>query len=316
MTVFFALSGYLITRLLLDERDASKTISLRRFYRHRVVRLYPALLVLVALLALIWPILHPPAEIADVAPAVLLQYSNWVAAYRGFAALDPLGPCWSLAVEWQFYLIWPLIVALLWKVLRLRAGAVAVLLVAAGILAVLRHDLTVVDSPLSYYPSSFVHADTLTFGAAAAFSERVRLERGRIPRFAGRTAGVLAWGMFGILLVLFNVCELHQNVWLKLWGYTPVSIFAASIVAHLAESPRGSLARVMAWKPLVALGKRAYGLYLYQLPVLFLLLPARAPHGSQSIELSTLLYVGASVGMAWLSYWLVETPCRRWLRGQ
>ena len=72
----------------------------------------------------------------------------------------------------------------------------------------------------------------------------------------------------------------------------------------------------MAWKPLVALGKRAYGLYLYQLPVLFLLLPTRVPRGSLSIELSTLLYVGASVGMAWLSYWLVETPCRRWLRGQ
>ena len=316
VTVFFALSGYLITRLLLDELDASKTISLRRFYRHRVVRLYPALLVLVALMALIWPILRPPAEIADVAPAVLLQYSNWVAAYRGFAALDPLGPCWSLAVEWQFYLIWPCIVALLWKVLRLRAGAVAVLLAAAGILAVLRHDLTVVDSPLSYYPSSFVHADTLTFGAAAALSERVRIQRGRVPWFAERAAGVLAWGMFGILIVLFNVCELRRNVWLKLWGYTPVSIFAAWIVAHLAESPRGSLARVLAWRPLVALGKRAYGLYLYQLPVLFLLLPARVPRGSQSIELSTLFYVGASLGMAWLSYGLVETPCRRWLRGK
>ena len=317
VSVFFTLSGYLITELLLEESAKRGSIAFGRFFLRRVLRLYPALIVSLALCYLLWPILRPTPPFWSIATAVFFQYSNWVAVVHTFTALDPFGPCWSLALEWQFYVLWPFFVSLLWNKLRLRTGAIWTMLALAVLVALIRRDLTTLGSPWAAYPSPINHADALLVGSAAACATRVRAEQ-RLPSpFAARWAEAVAWLASATLLVLFATCRFKSDlVWLKMWGYGLLALLTSVLVAHVVAAPERRLARILAFRPLTAVGKRAYALYLDQLPLLWLVLPYRRPWGPMAIGESSLLLAVALFGTAWLSYDYVEQPLRRRFRAR
>src|SRR5262249_13374846 len=127
--VFFGLSGFLITSLLYEEWERSGQISFRRFYERRARRLLPALLLVVAIFAVFYVVSDPPTgwPLAPRVATSLLFVNNWVAGLGNSQQLGSLAPTWSLAQEEQFYLVWPLVLALLLH-RRLRPAAVLGLL--------------------------------------------------------------------------------------------------------------------------------------------------------------------------------------------
>ena len=287
VTTFFVLSGFLITRLLVEEQRSTGSIDLRRFYARRAWRLYPALLVLLSFCgflawtgAMAWaPIVVAATYTTDLAPIVGI-------------GTGLLGHTWSLALEEQFYLLWP---PLLLHVLRRRAALIAVALVAGG--SALLRTLLVHD-----HASALVHGfrpdtrvDAILVGCLLALS----MERLMWRRWLPRAAAVAAVGYAGLCTV-------------TTWRGASVAILAmatmsALVVAWAASTPGGWSAAVLRHPFLRWTGRISYGMYLWQTPVV-----ASARELSPTPRLLVAL-VGSYV-LAAISWYAVERPILRLTR--
>ncbi len=310
--LFFALSGFLITTLLYEEWDGSRRIDLRRFYGRRARRLLPALGLLIVLALAVdlacyrmsgWP--FPWKALASV-----LFVNNWLAATGHAHDLGSLNPTWSLAQEEQFYLVWPLALALL---LRRGAGprvvALALLAGIAGLLA-----LAPAGSGVGYsaYYSPAARAAELLFGCLGAVVWRHRLVR--IPsgllrplppslvallgaRRAWRHAAAVAL-TYCFLILLADDQLATERVYLS------ACLVAVPLIISLIGTQDGPLARLVAAAPLRALGRISYGLYLFHLlarNVVYHYLPAG------SVYLNAALSIAVSVVLAAGSWWMIES---------
>jgi peptidoglycan/LPS O-acetylase OafA/YrhL len=309
--MFFALSGFLITTLLLEEWDRGGTIRLARFYARRIRRLAPALLVVTGAVVVAVVTLDPFGSLwplKRVIASTLLFANNWVTALvpAHGQVLGPLVPTWSLAEEVQFYLLWP---ALLWVLLRLRARPATILRVLlasiAGLLVaaeVMRH----VYPAYNPYTSPFDRAAELLLGAVAAVLWRERL----VPApFRHPITGWLAAG--GLVLVLVAGTTSGR------WWYLSAAVLSALLIVNLLSfdtSPdaqplkRRLLSRAIGASPLRYVGRISYGVYLYHLPIYYLFwtfVPGRRPYFYLPIV------IGLSVGAATISWRLVEAPVLR-----
>ncbi len=231
VTAFFVLSGYLITSILVRERERSGRIRLGAFYRRRIMRLGPALLGLLAFaLALgLAGLLVTPWQLAIASS--LLYVSNWVQA--GGIAIHPLGHTWSLAIEEQFYLLWPLVLVLAWR----RALWIALAVIAVAFAA------RVVASGYFEYFSTITRVDAILVGCVVAFA------RPRWPTWVA-VIGVVA-------LLLTSVAFAPEQHDLAI----PAAIVATTLVIGGRLPPLGRLAPV---------GLRAYSLYLWNTPMMLL----------------------------------------------
>jgi peptidoglycan/LPS O-acetylase OafA/YrhL len=254
--LFFVLSGFLITTLLLEERERWGRISLRGFYERRARRLLPAVGVVV-MMYLVFAAVSPArfGHAAAIAAAGGLYASNFV---RGFAHPDPLNGqpfdhLWSLAEEEQFYLAWPLM--LIWLLHR-RAQRIAL---GLGILFIAlvgyRAGLGFAGAGwprLKYAPDT--HADGLVLGCLLAFLPR------RIPAWAG-------W----LALAIFAACCVvgGQSVAWLVYGLPVVELASAALI--IAALQPGRLAQLLSLRPLVWLGVISYSLYLWQQPARWLI---------------------------------------------
>ncbi|RHA44444.1 acyltransferase, partial [Cellulomonas rhizosphaerae] len=312
--VFFVVSGFLITTLLLREVRDGGRLQLARFWVRRARRLVPALVVVVA-------VSIPAAALADrdllvgIGRQVLgaLTFStNWLAIGAGASYFDSTQPelfqtFWSLAIEEQFYLLWPLLLAVVLAVCRtwrVRARLALAGAVASALLMAVRYQPG--DDPTRVYYGTDTHAFGLLLGAAAAFAWAGRDEL--LPRRAVRWAGPVALGGLGVLVLVMGADEAIAYR----GGIFVASLLAVvAVVACTRVEPSGYV-RALEVRPFAWVGERSYGLYLWHWPVILVVaaLAGDGP-GSSSWWRTALLALAITVVLSWASYRWVETPVRR-----
>jgi peptidoglycan/LPS O-acetylase OafA/YrhL len=284
--VFFVLSGYLITSILLNEIHETGSIAWGRFYWRRFLRLTPALAILAAFQfahAAVSP--HDASEIRNATFVAVAYLQNFNVAL-GFVPTDVIGHTWSLATEEQFYWIWPLALLALARrhPARWVAGAIVAMLAVKIMLwrsgATLNH--------LQYGPDA--RPIGLLVGCLLALIP---------PRLWPRLPDAVPLALLGLLGVL---CVAYRGdmSWPMIMAPLAASVACAALI--MAAQRDGLTARLLSMPPAVYLGKISYGLYLYSAPICFL---GAARH------VNPLVLIGASAGAAALSYEYVESPILR-----
>ncbi|MGC2168032.1 MAG: acyltransferase [Acidimicrobiales bacterium] len=306
--VFFVLSGFLITSLLIGEKMATGVVNMRDFAARRALRLLPALLAVIllavaAVLTIRGVSFYRHDTLFDI-PAVLFFVGNWLIPLSGH--LNQLGlftQTWSLSVEEQFYLIWPIcLVATMGRFPRARIAFGLLLLV--GLEWIVR--LALVLSGASYariYYSTFFHSDGLLLGASLALLASERL----LPsKFA--TSRRLPWLALGIIIamMLAGYGSLPYG-----WAImTPITVAAtALVIASVTSGSASPLSRSLSVKPLLWIGKRSYGIYLWHATILWII--AATPFYGSHVYLADVFVVALTFGAAAASYALIERPALR-----
>ncbi len=280
--VFFVISGYLITALLLGERQRTGRNDFKAFWARRARRLLPALFTLLIVVSAVWLIWHP-TEVAGLRGAVLaaLAYvTNWylIASKQSYFASvgrpSPLLHLWSLAVEEQFYLIWPLALAGLVRVFRrrMRFVLIAVLLAAAAsaVLGVLLYHPGV--DPFRVWYGTDTRAVGLLLGAALAIAVPPWRMSADIRRGARGLLGVVGVVALGAIIWMFvHVNEFDPFVYRG--GFVLLDLITVGLILALVHPAVTISARVLSWSPLVWLGRRSYGIYLWHWPIFVLTRP-------------------------------------------
>ncbi len=318
--VFFTLSGYLITDLLLGQRAATGRLQLTDFWLRRARRLLPALFVMLAVVVA-WVTLLDRPQLPAIRGAVAASVgyvSNWwlIAQHNSyFARFSPpssLGHLWSLAVEEQFYLVWPwlLLLGLRWARGRNKravdytrlAGATLLLAAASALaMALLYHPGY---DPTRVYDGTDTRAFGLLIGAMLAFVWPSRQLSSNVTD-GGRWIldGAGAAGICVIALMVWRTSE--YSGFLYRGGLILLSAATALVVAAVA-SPASRIGRALGCPPLRWVGVRSYGIYLWHYPIIVL---TAAAYGRESLGRGA-LQVAASVGVAALSWRFIEEPVR------
>jgi peptidoglycan/LPS O-acetylase OafA/YrhL len=301
--LFFALSGYLITDLLLREIHATGSVSLIAFWGRRIRRLLPALATMLAGVTLLVWAAGPPdmvrTTLAD-GPWVQLNLVNWHLLAESASYWDRFGPArvfehlWSIAVEEQFYLVWPVLLLIIG---RRAAVAAAVISVASLVLMIV---LMSPADPSRVYTGTDTRAFSLLLGALVASRP--------IPVVPARWMGLLAAGIGTMWLLVDGV----NSPWLFTGGLFAHSLASAMLIGSCVQAPSSLVAKVLSWQPLQWFGLISYSLYLWHWPVFVLL-------SAERDWIRTVTAFAVSIGLAALSKYLVEDPIRfraKWARGR
>lgn len=297
--VFFVLSGYLITRILLAEYQATGALDLRRFYRQRLWRLTPPLLLLLLLYAVCAPLLWPDYYFHVRDWVVVLIYQADLALVFGMGP-EKMLHAWSLGIEERFYLLWPL--ALL-GLLALRRQRTALTVLLVGVLLVVLWRMSALQLLSMGSAEAYYRFDMRISGLLLGAGLGLWIGRGLpVPeRLLRRRWLVLAW------LVLLAVVLYPANDKSRLsFGLPLVEAAVLFTLLWLHCRPQGLLGRTLAWRPLVYVGQLSYGLYLLHYPAMeYLKL-------QQSWWVVLLAGTGAAFVLAVFSHHLIERPIRRW----
>jgi peptidoglycan/LPS O-acetylase OafA/YrhL len=314
--VFFTLSGFLITGVLLSTWHRTGRYSLGRFYLHRARRLLPAVVVLLVVVLLTVLLVDREAlgPVAAQALGALLYVSNWQTIGSGesyferFAGPGPLDHLWSLAVEEQFYLVWPVVLLALavipWVSPKVAAWVTGAL--AAGSFGLLWWLASPGFDNTRAYEGTDARAGGLLVGAVLAL---LMYRPGASPRFEGMDrTGLDRWAVLGLgVIALLSVSTNDTSMFLYRGGLLLLSLATAAVVAVVAQ-PESRVGRVMGWRPFTWVGERSYGIYLWHLPVV-VFTPKEVLADVPAARAAVL--VGLTVGLAALSWSLVEDPIRR-----
>lgn len=304
--VFFVLSGFLITTLLLQEWAATGTIRLRQFYMRRALRLLPAMFAFLTLYAFITLVVggaftgpQNPAAVAVLVVSSALYCVNWVAALGGQLP-NSTSHLWSLAVEEQYYLVWP---GLLLVMLRLgfRPGTIAILTLAIALLsAAMPYWYESASYRRLYYGTDF-RLQALLLGSLGGQLYATGLIRpSTVSRKWFRVALLLALAFLGYWLFSLH----HRSEFLFTGLYFPISVSGTIVVVACTYLRSGLAHKVLASKVLVYVGQRSYALYLWNLPIAYWLRSLEPVE--HVIVAGALSFVAAEV-----SYRIVERPALR-----
>ena len=272
--IFFVLSGFLITSILLRTKHEKNYFN--NFYVRRSLRIFPLYFVFIAVILLLLPKLDPDftPEIPHALPFLLLYQQNWLMLISKIPLTTYLAVTWSLAIEEQFYLIWPAVVYFTKKetLIKLSIGVI-LFSILARLLGILFWDDMSQVSTFFYY-NTFTRFEQLVFGGllAVAFTEPLwiqRLKNISIPSF---------WVAFTAFLALCftaypHMVPLDENIWLVFGGYTLAAVFSAALVTILMTHPETSMfRRLFQNRVLIFFGKYSYSIYLLHVPIILILL--------------------------------------------
>jgi peptidoglycan/LPS O-acetylase OafA/YrhL len=294
--IFFVLSGFLITSLLMREQEKTGRISLRHFYMRRALRLLPAVVVVLIVFLAVAAFRPGFDKSLKSATYVLFYIANWVRALGHGMSIE-IAHCWSLSIEEQFYFIWPLLFIAMTKA-RLPFRAMAWLALAGAIACALwRTWLTFHWPPGRVYFGLDTRFDALLLGCALALGEQFLIRPHRVMLVLVPAAVLL------ITLITFR--ERMVAPWLLLGGYSIVALAACVLIVDLKTSPAAPLRRLCEWGPLVYLGRISYGLYLWHHMIMEWMKPSLE---GNFFRWPILLFVGGglSLAVAMLSYRLIE----------
>jgi peptidoglycan/LPS O-acetylase OafA/YrhL len=303
VSVFFTLSGFLITRLLLDEHDRRGRVDVVRFWTRRLRRLAPASLA--CLLAVgVFGTLGAFGDVPDLGRDILgalLQLANWFSltgetsyAEQVLATRSPLDHFWSLAIEEQFYWLWPLVMV---AVMRRGRPDRAVLVLTALAMVAAPLTATLFGGDAAYWATPARAGEILVGASLAAVLHR---------RAAAPSARVGWLGMPALAIILWAAVAWPSASGPAYEGWLPVFALASGALI-LSIQVRSPLRRALAWRPLTGLGVISYGVYLYHWPV-FLVLDDR---GNGPTPGRFLVQVVVTVAIAAVSYRWFERPIRR-----
>lgn len=301
--VFFVLSGYLITSILLRERETGR-IDVLGFYFRRTLRLAPALIMLgLALVAIDPLLLHNSGQVRDDLISSVGYIANWTRAFdRGTPMY--LGHVWSLSIEEQFYLFWPLLLsAILGAFGRHQAIVVVVVMACASWLwrAVL---FTQGGTINRIYNGTDTRLDALFIGCvlAMAFSHHGGV-RSRYPTLQTKLAvvGVAAFA------AMFAIAR-YDSPFMYVAGFAIAGLSTATVILACVSDQDNLLKKAMRIQPLVYIGRISYSLYLWHYPI-FLIVWIKWGQTNQALVWSTIPLVAV---LAMASYHFVEQPCLRW----
>jgi peptidoglycan/LPS O-acetylase OafA/YrhL len=258
VTMFFVLSGFLITWLLLGEAERQGTVSLRDFYMRRLLRIFPAFYAFCALVIGLAVVTHKELQWPQTI-ASLLYVNNYYEAIHGEVA-TPLSHSWSLAIEEQFYLLWPLAFLLL---CRNRATMARVLTVAIVVVWVYRAILSFAGVPWTYIHYAFdTRADHLLVGCLLAVALRAGYARGTVSFVASRV-----WLSVATVLALeASVVAGHTfgNHYKQAFGFAIEPLLIAALIVQVIALRDTKLWRWLNWRSIAFLGTISYSIYLYQ----------------------------------------------------
>ncbi|MGG3043137.1 acyltransferase family protein [Bacillus anthracis] len=316
VTVFFVLSGYLITDILAMEWKRNKRINLKKFWLSRARRLIPGMLVMLVI-TLAWiTIFHSSLleKMRGDSLAALFYVSNWwyiyhkVSYFDNFNQLSPLNHFWSLAVEEQFYVVWPFIISLGLYYIKKQSRMILLICLGAVASAVAMAILYEPGAdPSRIYYGTDTRAFSLLIGAVLALVwPSNRLANKIIPkaRFILDVVGGIA-----LIMILVMFWKTNQyDPFLYKGGMVLLSIATALLVANLAH-PASRIAQFLRFRPLRWIGIRSYGIYLWHYPILTLTTP-KANAGDFSL-IRALLQFLLIILIAQISWKFIEKPIRQ-----
>lgn len=307
--VFFVISGFLITSLLLEERRRHGSNNFKRFYIRRGLRLFPALFVLLVFYlvhALVLDGARRSNELKEIA-FTLGYVMNWALSFDWVKAGN-LSHTWSLAIEEQFYVLWPAALLILLAVFRSRLLPIAATLVAAIVAIALWRARVYHPGPgIAYYRAFFgldTRGDGLLLGCLVSFvMYSSALHQHRIFKALMSVGAVVASVAIAAIMIMGRnqLAAYYYDRYLISFVVAGVAV----IVAHVVMAPASAIARLLSLRPLVWLGRISYSLYLWHIPVFLAV-------GRRDFSLpTTALRVGLSVAIASLSFSVIE---QRFLR--
>jgi peptidoglycan/LPS O-acetylase OafA/YrhL len=308
--IFFALSGFLITSLLVEEWNRRGSIRLKDFYIRRALRLMPAVFLLILITGALALIVdkRTATEIRQGIWLTLSYVSNWFYAFGYFSVRNPLGITWSLAIEEQFYLTWPLLLSLALRFKLQRRWIFYILTFIIAIMPLHRRMLLAQGANvLRLYFGSDTRADGLPIGCLVGLLVSWNL----LPPKKGFEICMKFLAAVGIIFLGYLV---SYPSWMDLLlyrygGFTLVSLSVAlSLIVVILYPPKFAL-WVLKFRPLVWIGRISYGLYLWHWPVRwFIYLKKALPASTGQLVAAVVL----SLLLPTLSYHFVEKPFLRW----
>lgn len=323
VTVFFVLSGYLITGILISEVEEEGTIDLKNFWLRRIRRLVPAVMSMAVVIIFVSAVVNRiifTKGCKDFLVSVL-GFNNWwqifnkVSYFEAAGVPSPFTHCWSLAIETQFYLIYPLILLGIYKLVKSRgegranrgllfAGVTLLLALISVILMIVLFDPQQ-DASRVYYGTD-TRAFSLLFGALLAILWEYRMVPRRLSASVNMVLGSVS---FAVLLVMTIAINGSSNFWYR--GGQFVGTILTVLVIYTVSGRKTWLSRFLSNPVLKWIGDRSYSIYLWHYPIILLI--------SKGIKASwwiTLIEIVLSVVLAELSYRFIETPIRHGIIGK
>jgi peptidoglycan/LPS O-acetylase OafA/YrhL len=308
--VFFVLSGFLITSLLVEEWEREGSISLKDFYIRRVLRLMPAVFTLILVLIGFALIFLDKKRIVEAYQGIWLTLSyasNWLYAFDYFSADNPLGITWSLAIEEQFYLTWPLLLSLALKLKLGRHWILYILVLVISFISLYRKIL--VDQGtniLRLYYASDTRADGLLIGCLVGLLISWNL----LPNIRRLEISIKFLVAVGVIFMgyLVGTASWRDLMLYQHGGYTLVALSIGLILVVLVVWPPKFALLVLRFVPLVWIGRISYGLYLWHWPVRWFVYPKNGLPASVG---QLLIVVVLSLSLTTFSYYFVEKPFLR-----
>lgn len=323
VTVFFVLSGYLITGILISEVEEEGTIDLKNFWLRRIRRLVPAVMSMAVVIIFVSAVVNRIIFTKGCKDflASVLGFNNWwqifnkVSYFEAAGVPSPFTHCWSLAIETQFYLIYPLILLGIYKLVKSRgegranrgllfAGVTLLLALISVILMIVLFDPQQ-DASRVYYGTD-TRAFSLLFGALLAILWEYRMVPRRLSASVNMVLGSVS---FAVLLVMTIAINGSSNFWYR--GGQFVGTILTVLVIYTVSGRKTWLSRFLSNPVLKWIGDRSYSIYLWHYPIILLI--------SKGIKASwwiTLIEIVLSVVLAELSYRFIETPIRHGIIGE
>lgn len=314
--IFFVISGYLITDQIITQWERHRRLNLLDFWVRRARRLLPAMVVMLFVVA-IWLLIIEPSRLFGLKGdfmSSLFYFNNWwlifhnVSYFESFGPPSPIGHLWSLSIEGQFYILWPIALIIVMKIARRRGKLIAWIMACAAVSALAMALIYVPGTdPSRVYYGTDTRVFALLIGAALAVAWPSQKLNDKVSEPARRMLDIVGGLGLILLLVLFNQVNEFNDL-LYRGGFLVISLIAAVVIAVLAH-PASRLGSIVGCKPLRWIGLRSYSLYIWHFPVIILSSPNVSTEESGILRI--IVQVGVSFLLAALSYKYVEEPIRR-----